>query len=178
MSATKLKILCLHGFTSSAARLSRQLAPVVQASAPWANFTFVDAPFAVEPGYAWWRAQDRSGPDGDYAVYEGWPKSRTYLHDILREQGPFDGVLGFSQGAVVTSLLCLMPEFRDKFGFGVIIGGFKARDPELRRNYEESNPGFDRRSLHVWGREDDIVPPRASEKLSEMFKNPELIVHS
>lgn len=166
----------MHGFTSSAARLARQLAPVVDASAPWASFTFVDAPFPVEPGFAWWRSQDI--PESEYAVYEGWPKSRTYLHDILDKQGPFDGVLGFSQGAVVTSLLCLMPEFREKFDFGVIIGGFKARDVELRRNYEEGNPGFGRRSLHVWGETDDIVPPRASESLSEMFRNPDLIVHS
>lgn len=177
MASSKLKILCLHGFTSSAARLSRQLGPVVTASEPYASFHFVDAPFPVEPGYAWWRAQDRSGPDGEYAVYEGWQTSRQYLLDILAKDGPFDGVLGFSQGAVVTSLLCLMPEFRERFSFGVIIGGFKARDLELRKWYEEGNPGLERRSLHVWGEADDIVPARASEKLSEMFRDPDLIVH-
>ncbi len=36
----------------------------------------------------------------------GWNESWEHLQHILQTQGPFDGVLGFSQGAAVAAVLC------------------------------------------------------------------------
>lgn len=189
---TKVRVLCLHGFTSSGARLAGQLAPVVAASAPWASFHFVDAPLPAAPGWAWWRACERERePNGEqepaeYVEYAGWAASRAHLLGVLAREGPFDGVLGFSQGGAAAALLRALPEFREfraqgqapGLAFAVVVGGFTARDPELRRWLEVN--GFDAggSSLHVWGEADDVVPPRASERLCERFARPARIVHS
>lgn len=37
----------------------------------------------------------------------GWAESEQELQRVLREQGPFDGVLGFSQGAAVAAVLAV-----------------------------------------------------------------------
>lgn len=202
---TRLRVLCLHGYTSSASRLQRQLAPVAAALEPYAQFIFVDGPFSAPPGHAWWDAKTAEG----VTTYDGWLKSRWYLHSVFHEQGPFDGILGFSQGAILSSVLVsLWPEFM--FDFAVLIGGFKARDNYLATIYDgevhiatlqmfrrhdliaeleasgqpaqNRDPGwyvlkFHTPSLHVYGRGDEIVKPEASEKLAQTFENPSRLVH-
>jgi predicted esterase len=55
--------------------------------------------------WAWWR---RKG-DGEPYTYEGIEQGLSHIASVLKEQGPFDGVVGFSQGgaaaAMVASLL-------------------------------------------------------------------------
>lgn len=40
----------------------------------------------------------------------GWQESWSSLQGVLAAQGPFDGVLGFSQGAAVAAALCALQE--------------------------------------------------------------------
>ena len=42
---------------------------------------------------------------GKEMVYSGWEQSRAYLLGLWEAEGPFDGVIGFSQGAVALHLL-------------------------------------------------------------------------
>jgi len=64
----------------------------------------------VIESFAWWRRKD---PDlvkgGGAIVYEGIERGLGRIAEAIRERGPFDGVVGFSQGAcaagMVTSLL-------------------------------------------------------------------------
>eukprot|EP01132_Coremiostelium_polycephalum_P010106 gene10106-12395_t len=68
-----------------------------------ADFVYIDAPHIVDESKgtaSWWRAT------GDGKEYKGWETTIDYLRDIFITKGPFDGVLGFSQGAVLCSLLC------------------------------------------------------------------------
>ena len=48
----------------------------------------------------------------------------------LQEHGPFDGLLGFSQGATLGALLCLAPP-APPVRFAVLVSGFMPRDPAL-----------------------------------------------
>lgn len=41
---------------------------------------------------------------------EGWEESGAVLRAAVARQGPFDGVLGFSQGAAVAAVLCAMQQ--------------------------------------------------------------------
>ena len=45
----------------------------------------------------------------------GFDQSLQHVLKAIEEQGPFDGLMGFSQGAALASLLCLMqkePQFK------------------------------------------------------------------
>ena len=52
--------------------------------------------------------QGGSGGGSRGRAYEGWDKSLEHLRRAWAEQGPFQGVLGFSQGAAVAFLLLML----------------------------------------------------------------------
>ena len=75
------------------------------------------------PYFEWWNARqngpaaagisfrDASLPQLDGTItYDGEAESIARVCDFLRREGPFDGVLGFSQGGSLAHLLCLMQE--------------------------------------------------------------------
>ena len=90
------------------------------------RLVFASAPYAVPPeccggreaARAWWMyepdEQTEGEGGGDAAddglarfrrAYQGWEESRRYLAGVWASEGPFDAVLGFSQGAVVAHQL-------------------------------------------------------------------------
>jgi len=54
--------------------------------------------------YAWWRRDDATGE------YRGFNECFTFLSKYLDEHGPFDGVIGFSQGAALAAILASLLE--------------------------------------------------------------------
>lgn len=56
--------------------------------------------------WAWWR---RKG-DGEPYTYEGIEQGLAALAHVLKEQGPFDGVIGFSQGGACAAMLASLLE--------------------------------------------------------------------
>lgn len=132
----------MHGMRTSAAILSMQTA-AMQYHTPL-QFEFIDAPFdAVGPPD---RGVSMFYPDHKYYEwfirgagdsYIGLDESIMYLIKQLKETGPFDGILGFSQGAsMVTRLARLQHENSILFGgkslfeFVICIGGVPPRDIE------------------------------------------------
>jgi predicted esterase len=166
----KLRILCLHGYHGSAATMRRQASGATALLAPYADLFFLDAPSRSHGDFGWWHATSNRA-----IVYEGWEATRRGVKLAWDTQGPFDGVLGFSQGAVLASLLVALPEF--PFEFAIMAGGFAARDPRLAALYERNKEKYAIPSLHIYGRADGIVDPRASAALSDKFVNPTTIVH-
>ncbi|PVI00169.1 hypothetical protein DM02DRAFT_614515, partial [Periconia macrospinosa] len=59
--------------------------------------------------YAWWRAQGNPNDPSSKMTYTGLEQGLATISHTLATQGPFDGVIGFSQGAacaaMITSLL-------------------------------------------------------------------------
>ena len=105
-----------------------------------------------------------------------------YIERAFQEQGPFDGVLGFSQGACVVGVLCAMMESGKlpagiKFDFAVLISGFLPRDRRYSSICDPSHQISKVRSLHVLGQTDDVVEPARSLKVAEMFENPIVVQH-
>ena len=79
-------------------------------------------------------------------------------------------MLGFSQGAALTSLLVgLLP-----FDFAVMIGGFRSDSAKHADIYGD---GYDRPSLHIMGRNDVVVPIEDSRVLATQFKCPMVLEH-
>jgi predicted esterase len=186
----KLRILCLHGYHGSAKVLARQMHLLQQHLEHVAEFIYVDAPSLSHGDFGWWHAVEHStqktGPGVGHALvdYQGWATTYDWVLETFRTQGPFDGVLGFSQGAALTALLVGLrapdarpgAQFPLAFDFAIMIGGFLANDPVLQSLYE-SKSSFDLPSVHVIGRTDFVVPQRFSYNVAALFTRPLVLEH-
>ncbi|XP_057834344.2 rhodanese-like domain-containing protein 6 isoform X2 [Cryptomeria japonica] len=111
----------------------------------------------------------------------GWPETVSHLQNIFADMGPFDGVLGFSQGASVAATLCTQlqnnPGIYDDidFKFVILCSGF----PSPAETFQQfiSNPGFlpiDCPSLHIFGGNaalDRQIMSDTSMQLASLFRS-------
>src|SRR5262249_27319275 len=112
------RILCLHGYHGSARVLRDQMSALVQGLDGLAEFVCVDAPSLSAGDFGWWHAvreadsTSRGDPgvpmEGTKRHYKGWSRTGAWIVRLFQEEGPFDGVFGFSQGAALTGLLAGM----------------------------------------------------------------------
>ncbi|KAI1328523.1 DUF341 domain-containing protein [Xylariaceae sp. FL0255] len=98
-----MKILCLHGVGSSGAILEKQMSNLRRELDPSFDLVFVDGPFESERGPG--VSEFESGPY--YSHSQGYSpadisQAIQYLEEILEDEGPFDGIFGFSQGSALT----------------------------------------------------------------------------
>lgn len=181
----RLRILCLHGYHGSAKVLSDQMRRLVEGLDPLTDFVCIDAPSLAKGDFGWWHAKNSTSADeSGIARYEGWARTFDGIVSVFRNEGPFDGIFGFSQGAALAGLLVglrapggLTTERQPlAFDFAVMVGGFLARDPALTRLYEAA-PSYALPSIHITGRSDAIVPKHQSLMVSAKFKNPLVLEH-
>ncbi|XVF59075.1 hypothetical protein PTKIN_Ptkin07bG0245600 [Pterospermum kingtungense] len=101
----KPRILCLHGFRTSA-----QILKKIVFRWPVLDLVFLDAPFLAQgksdiegifdpPYFEWFQANQ------DFSEYTNFEECLAYIEDYMIKNGPFDGFLGFSQGAVLSAAL-------------------------------------------------------------------------
>ncbi|KAL4854860.1 NADPH-dependent aldo-keto reductase [Chlorella vulgaris] len=191
MPKAKLKILATHSFRTSAAIFKEQLqrSGLDKALDDLIELTFIDAPnaasgpipddvspFFAGPYYEWWNAQrDEQGK----WTYEGWQRAVAAIEEALRQHGPFDGLMGFSQGGAMASLAVGMQ--RSGFAlkdapplrFCICFAGIKVRDPSLECFYAAMRPVP---SLHIIGDKDPVK--RLTNQLIDSFNHPLVINHT
>ncbi|XP_056451108.1 esterase OVCA2 isoform X2 [Gadus chalcogrammus] len=104
------------------------------------------------------------------------------------ELGPFDGVLGFSQGAALVAVLCALQE-RDpdpplRVRFAVLVAGFRSACEGHRGFYAAplgvpplGVPPLGVPSLHVFGLDDRVIPDAMSRELLPLFREPAVMEH-
>ncbi|KAI3961782.1 hypothetical protein MKW92_037629 [Papaver armeniacum] len=181
------RVLCLHGFRTSGEILKKQLLTKWPESAvKKLDLVFVDAPFPctgksdVEgffdpPYYEWYQF------DKETTEYRNFDECLEYVEDVMMKQGPFDGLLGFSQGGILSAGLpglqskglALMKV--PKIKFVIIIGGAMFQSPAIaEKAYSPSSP-VQSPSLHFLGEKDFMR--RYGEKLLELFVEPVVIHH-
>uniref|UniRef100_A0A3B4UW50 Esterase OVCA2 n=1 Tax=Seriola dumerili TaxID=41447 RepID=A0A3B4UW50_SERDU len=108
----------------------------------------------------------------------GIEESVSFVREALKAQGPFDGILGFSQGAAFVAMLCslqeqkLEPEFN--FRFAILVAGFPSACKEHQKFY---NTSLQIPSLHVFGLEDRVIPDNMSRELLPSFQDPQVLTH-
>lgn len=177
----KSKILCLHGGVSSAAHFKEQVQIWPSNVLEEMDLVFIDGPFLIDniPTFRWYDTQDPTKLDSTFN------KSIAYIEENMVKLGPFDGVLGFSQGACIAAALpgmqaqgVALTKVKDiKFVVvmsGGKLGGFKLPAPKLVENAFSSPIKIP--SLHCFG-ENDLAKLTAIELLRS-FVDPFVIFHS
>lgn len=202
----KLKVLMAHGYTSNKFQFFKRSGAIRKACREVADFTFINGPLIVQPitsagdldapdvedgklvdentpieeqPRAWWRADD----DGNYL---DWDKSVAYLNEVLKAEGPFDGIVGFSQGGCLAGILASafekpermpgleLPKGQGAFRFAVAVSGFRSRDKLHQKLFEQP---IETPVLHVLGRADQIVDLERSQTLVDVCKNSRVELH-
>ena len=135
LAMSKLRVLCLHGFTANGAVLAEQTEHLTKVMSSEFEFTFPDGPHEVDiskqesmsdprsqiysewvrskspAGHrAWWFARDPNPTTNEVGRFEGLERSLEYLGDLIQRTGPFDVIWGFSQGACFAGLLTALLE--------------------------------------------------------------------
>ncbi|EXJ91410.1 hypothetical protein A1O1_04522 [Capronia coronata CBS 617.96] len=94
-----MRILCLHGYGTSGAIMRSQMHAVISQADPSYEFVFLDGEYECPP------AQGLGGSvDGPTLCFnkafgpDEIQSSLDHLDDFIETEGPFDGILGFSQG--------------------------------------------------------------------------------
>mmetsp|Transcript_24456 Transcript_24456/g.39433 ORF Transcript_24456/g.39433 Transcript_24456/m.39433 type:complete len:154 (-) Transcript_24456:208-669(-) len=114
--------------------------------------------------------EDRNSRPSVAVSYVGVEASMRKLETYIAEKGPFDGILGFSQGGAAAAVLCAQNPH--SFKFAVIISGFVPRDEALLKCLEEARQPLalsGLQSLHVWGTKDTLVDNKRSRELLDYF---------
>ncbi|KAL0337855.1 UNVERIFIED_CONTAM: Dihydrofolate reductase [Sesamum calycinum] len=151
--AKMMRILCLHGFRTSGSFLRKQISK-------WDPSIFAHF-------------------DMDFTEYTNLEECIAYLCEYITSKGPFDGLLGFSQGATLSALLLgyqaqgkILKEHPPLKLF-VSISGSKFREPSICEvAYKDP---IRVKSVHFIGDKDWLKLP--SEELATAFVNPLVIRH-
>lgn len=194
---SKLRVLVLHGNRQTAEGFRNKTEAIFKPLVPLIDFVFLDGTFAhgavladdrvasgQSRGRCWWDATD----DPNDIRYVGLEATIEYIDEIFATKGPFDGVLGFSQGACLAGLLAsIQPKGHIDFKFCILISGFYCRDVNYLKHQLEERPEehtlehvkiikekVNMPSFHIWGDSDEMVLPWRSQLLADLFTS----VHS
>ncbi|CAG5872939.1 unnamed protein product [Menidia menidia] len=194
-----LRVLCVHGYRQSGSsfrektgalrKLLKKQVELVYMSAPLTVNTdipekgndSVPVPGGDEEGRGWWFSDIQAQSFSAQQQCEeslGLEQSVAAVREAVRLQGPFDGVLGFSQGAAFVAMLCslqeqkLEPEFG--FRFAILVAGFRSACKEHQRFYHAP---LQIPSLHVFGLEDRVIPDSMSRELLPSFQDTQVLIH-
>lgn len=141
--------------------------------------------------FGWWRRSNTADPP----LYQGIEDGLAAVAKAMAEEGPFDGVIGFSQGAALAAMVAALldPGRREAFAkfakdssggaagitypesfeklqhaplkFAICYSGFRAPGPRYRGFYED--PAIQTPVLHVLGSLDAVVEEARSRALIE-----------
>ena len=112
------KVLCLHGGGQTASSFQSMLSELTSSASAY-EYVFASGPYS---GNLW--LADPPGGKGDPTTDPDWDiNSYQLLDTILAEQGPFQGILGYSQGSAYTvAYLAHVPA--GTFEFAIMFCGY------------------------------------------------------
>lgn len=186
MNDDKLKILALHGYRQSGPVFKSKTGSFRKMVQKYADITYITGPHKVvnEVGiledsesvetdqYSWWFNRNDITFKGDRVGGPaiGFGKSLKLIQETYEELGPFDGILGFSQGACFAGLILQLQHrsfLKTDFKFGIMVAGFCSGSLPHHGYYSDSILSIP--SMHIYGSSDEIIPQKMSEKLSNYF---------
>ncbi|XP_050215349.1 uncharacterized protein LOC126666385 [Mercurialis annua] len=180
----KPRFLCLHGFRTSGEILKKQIHKWPESLLQKLDLVFLDGSYPASgksdvegifdpPYYEWFQFNK------EFTEYTNFEECLAYIEDFMIKNGPFDGLLGFSQGAILSGglpglqtsgvALTKVPKIKNL----IIIGGAKFKAPSVAEK-AYSSP-IQCSSLHFLG-ETDFLKPFGLELL-ESYIDPVVIHH-
>ncbi|XP_077360946.1 esterase OVCA2 [Festucalex cinctus] len=192
-----VRVLCVHGYRQNGASFREKTGDLRKLLKNKVHFVYVDAPHLLVQGEGQEGVGSAAGGDRDA---RGWwfsdPGARTFsaqqqcvesagldesvaaVREAVRRDGPFDGVLGFSQGAALVAMLCALQESNAEpdfaFRFAILVAGFRSACTQHLSFY--STP-LQMASMHVIGLEDGVIPADMSRDLLPIFRDPHVLTH-
>lgn len=198
-----LRVLCIHGYRQNGSSFREKTGALRKLLKKHVELVYLNAPLSVlqqasseapekengsgpgpggdEDSRGWWFSDVQARSFNAQQQCEeslGLDESVTAVREAVKSQGPFDGILGFSQGAAFVAMLCslheqkLQPEF--SFRFAILVAGFRSACEEHQKFYD---PPLEIPSLHVFGLEDRVIPDNMSRELLPSFKDPQVLTH-
>lgn len=193
MENKKLRILCLHGYRQNKDVFREKLGQFRKNLKQHAEFYFISAPHVVASKQnstevpssgltderSWWFTSEdnsyQSRIKTDFCI--GLEDSLNLVTKVIAEEGPFDGILGFSQGAAFSAIICGLIE-KDalpfKINFAIIVAGFKSLFDGHKELYSKS---VTIPSLHVIGESDEVINNERSKELVSVFEDNTVLMH-
>uniref|UniRef100_A0A1I7WSK9 FSH1 domain-containing protein n=1 Tax=Heterorhabditis bacteriophora TaxID=37862 RepID=A0A1I7WSK9_HETBA len=117
-NSKQLRILCLHGYRQNDSMFREKLGGLRKQFKKIAHFEFINAPLIPNvsvtedrgAGRGWWFSkQENVFSSRDVTnIATGFEESVKTICQYIDKNGPFDGVLGFSQGASMAHLILAM----------------------------------------------------------------------
>lgn len=176
-----MKVLCLHGYTQNGSLFAKKASGLRKALKKAGMETvFPDGPLKVEVDdlpfepspellevdmRAWWRI-DNTKPD----TYGNTGPAFEAIKEVVEKEGPFDGILGFSQGAGLAAILTkAIPELvpgHPPLKFAIIYAGFRQQAEASQHWYETP---FTTPALLIMGSADTLVPEEKGMALYECW---------
>lgn len=149
-----------------------QLSPPPSSGNCKKKFAWLVAPDFDGKSEAGWKVAD--GPFDPLQYQEqtgGFDASLACLKKLFSQEGPFDGILGFSQGAAMAAMVCAEKErlkSEINFRFAILCSGFALK---LLQSEQGS---INCPSLHIFGSglgKDRQIANQASRELASMFED-------
>ncbi|KAM9272583.1 esterase OVCA2 [Morus bassanus] len=182
-----LRLLGLHGYRQSERRFHQRTGALRKALRGCAELVAVSAPHPVpggedddgdDPPRGWWFSGPGTFEAGEAAAAPaGLEESLSAVAAALAERGPFDGLLGFSQGAALAAMVCALRARGDPrfpVAFAILVAGFASRAPAHGHFYREP---IALPTLHVMGDADAVIAAPLSRELAQCFVEPVVLTH-
>ncbi|CAO2644187.1 Esterase OVCA2 [Lemmus lemmus] len=200
-SRQPLRVLCLAGFRQSERGFREKTGALRKALRGRAELVCLSGPHPVpeaaapggagllrkcsatyrSPQHSWWFSEQEADVFSaleEPAACRGLEAALETVAKALDSLGPFDGLLGFSQGAALAAFVCALGQAGDpRFPlprFIILVSGF------CPRGLEESilQSPLSLPSLHVFGDTDRVIPSQESMQLASRFLGAVTLTHS
>lgn len=195
------KVLCLHGFLQNAKVFSEKssgLRKLLKKSGIQTDY--IDGPVLLEKKDLPFEVDDDKWAE---IVESGVNRAWFYHSDISKEldvtdalktvvehikaNGPYDGIIGFSQGAAISSIIAntIQSYGLPPFKFALHVSGYTFTEPSenglvITEKYQSAFSVPDdltTKTLIIYGENDNSVPKERSIYLSELYKEKTVFNH-
>jgi len=196
---SKPRILCLHGKSQTAESFSKKIGGARRKLERVFDLVFLDAPIDLEDksnqmgnendscsntdsgqpimntGRAWFLREQ--GTEPGIHRYTKLDECIDYVIQHVKDKGPYDGIMGFSQGGTVATALatsgCIPVRAVLTAGAPCVEEAFEAASQKS----SSLNDGIMIPKLHLAGETDTMIPTESVARLAEKGGNGELVLH-